>query len=63
MEPHLGGIEDQHIRLEEQVFCLDITNYKDALPQIMEEYWADFPEFYEYPLHSFVFHPSSGVRI
>jgi len=62
MKPRLEGIDSRSTNFEREVFDLDIANYEDP-SQVMEEYLADeFEARHEYPLRSFIFHPSDGVR-
>ena len=62
MEPRLEGIACRSISVEREVFDLVITKYEDP-SLVIEEYLADeFEARYEYPLRSFIFHPSDGVR-
>ncbi len=62
MEPRLEAIKRKRICLEREVFDLDITNYED-ISQMKELFLLEeFKDCYKYPLRSFIFHPSSGVR-
>jgi len=63
MEPRLEAIKRKRICLEREVFDLDITNYEDISRMKDEHLSAEFKDCYEYPLRSFIFHLSDGVRL
>ena len=61
MKPRLEAIKSKSIRIEREVFDLEITNYEEA-SQVMEDYLTkEYEECYEYPLYSFVFYPPDSV--
>lgn len=63
MEPRLEGIKRKRIRLATEIFDLDITNYEDV-SRMKDAYLLEkLKNCYSYPLRSFIFHPTNGVRL
>ncbi len=63
MEPRLDGIKNGIVRIDQEVFGLDIADYVDK-SQFEDRYLTQqFKDEYEYPLRSFLFQPINGVLL
>ena len=62
IEPRLKGIRNGSICTDQDIFHLDVANYK-VPSQVMEGYLSkEFLDRYEYSFHSFIFYSLQEVN-